>query len=202
MAAILSRPQCVKLLGCWHLVFLVLARGLNDLPAWPDHATHAWEEAEPKTLPAFHLRWLPTLPIWDTVFSISVAIWFGARLERLPFLASTSVYLSVRLSVSHTFLTMFSSSYHPEIFCIINIDRRDVHAKGQRHRGQSKFCPNMGISGPKLQFDFTDGYEIMHIAWSSIEEVPYCFSRSYVKFHGHRGQKNHRFLPELSDSGL
>ena len=25
----------------------------------------------------------------------------------------------------------------------------------------------------------------MHKAWSSIEEVPYCFSRSYVKFQGH-----------------
>ena len=24
-----------------------------------------------------------------------------------------------------------------------------------------------------------------HKAWSSIEEVPYCFSRSYVKFQGH-----------------
>ena len=25
---------------------------------------------------------------------------------------------------------------------------------------------------------------MMHRAWSSIEEVPYCFSRSYVKFQG------------------
>ena len=25
----------------------------------------------------------------------------------------------------------------------------------------------------------------MHKAWSSVEEVPYCFSRSYVKFQGH-----------------
>ena len=34
-----------------------------------------------------------------------------------------------------------------------------------------------------------NGYEMMHKAWSSIEEVPYCFSRSYVKFQGHTGQK-------------
>ena len=27
---------------------------------------------------------------------------------------------------------------------------------------------------------------MMHIAWSSIEEVPYCFWRSSVKFQGHR----------------
>ena len=29
----------------------------------------------------------------------------------------------------------------------------------------------------------------MHKAWSNIEEVPYCFSRSSVKFEGHTGQK-------------
>ena len=28
-----------------------------------------------------------------------------------------------------------------------------------------------------------------HKAWSSIEEVPYCFSRSSIKFQGHTGQK-------------
>ena len=28
-----------------------------------------------------------------------------------------------------------------------------------------------------------------YTAWSSIEEVPYCFSRSCVKFQGHTGQK-------------
>ena len=30
---------------------------------------------------------------------------------------------------------------------------------------------------------------MMHKAWSSIEEVPYCFSRSSVKFQGHTGWK-------------
>ena len=41
----------------------------------------------------------------------------------------------------------------------------------------------------------------MHKARSSIEEVPYCFSRSFVMFHGHTGQKNRRFWVELSVSG-
>ena len=31
---------------------------------------------------------------------------------------------------------------------------------------------------------------MMHKAWSSIEEVPYCISRSFVKFQGHTGQKS------------
>ena len=30
---------------------------------------------------------------------------------------------------------------------------------------------------------------MMHKAWSSIEEVPYCFSRSYVKLQGHTAKK-------------
>ena len=37
------------------------------------------------------------------------------------------------------------------------------------------FWPEFGVSGLKLQFDFTDGYEMMHKALSSMEEVPYCF---------------------------
>ena len=30
---------------------------------------------------------------------------------------------------------------------------------------------------------------MMHKAWRSIEEVPYCFSRSSIKFYGHTGGK-------------
>ena len=35
---------------------------------------------------------------------------------------------------------------------------------------------------------------MMHKAWRSIEEVPYCFSRSLIKFHGHTGGKIDDFL--------
>ena len=40
-----------------------------------------------------------------------------------------------------------------------------------------------------IQFEFTNGFEMMHKAWRSIEEVPYCFSGSSIKFHGHAGGK-------------
>ena len=30
---------------------------------------------------------------------------------------------------------------------------------------------------------------MMHKAWCSIEEVPYCFARPSIKFQGHKGQK-------------
>ena len=36
---------------------------------------------------------------------------------------------------------------------------------------------------------------MMHRAWSSIEEVPYCISRSYVKFQGHTALKIVEFDP-------
>ena len=36
---------------------------------------------------------------------------------------------------------------------------------------------------------------MMHKAWSSIEEVPYCFSRSSVKFQGHTALKIVEFHP-------
>ena len=49
--------------------------------------------------------------------------------------------------------------------------------------------PRLCVSGLYLQFEFTNGYEILHKAWSSIDEVPYCFSRSSVKFHGHTALK-------------
>ena len=34
--------------------------------------------------------------------------------------------------------------------------------------------PKLGVSGLYLQFEFTNGYEMIHKAWSSTEEVPYC----------------------------
>ena len=36
---------------------------------------------------------------------------------------------------------------------------------------------------------------MMHRAWSSIVEVPYCFSRSYIKFQGHTALKIIEFDP-------
>ena len=56
--------------------------------------------------------------------------------------------------------------------------------------------PRLGVSGLYLQIGITDGYEMMHKAWSSIEEVSYCFSRSSVKFQGHTALKIFEFDPD------
>ena len=68
-------------------------------------------------------------------------------------------------------------------------------SQGKKNR---RFWPEWSVSGVKLPFEFTDGIEMLHKAWCSIEEVPYYFSRSYIKFQGHRGCKNRWFGSNLS----
>ena len=121
--------------------------------------------------------------------------------------------LSVHMSVSPS-VTSFSLCSHHHIIIkfsgVITNDRSDIHTKGQGQRSKVRshstknhwFWPKFGSSGLNLRFEFTDGYEMKQKAWSSIEEVPYCFSRSSQKFQGHTGQKNHQFLPKFGVSGL
>ena len=46
---------------------------------------------------------------------------------------------------------------------------------------KSLILTKLDVSGLYLQFEFTDGYEMMHKAWSRIGEVSYCFSRSFCQ---------------------
>ena len=52
-----------------------------------------------------------------------------------------------------------------------------------------RFWHELIVSRVLLQFEFTDGFEMIHKAWWSIEEVPYHFSRSCITFQGHTGWK-------------
>ena len=63
-----------------------------------------------------------------------------------------------------------------------------MKTRGQRSRSQ-RSKPNFAFSGPLLQFEFIDRFEIMHKASRSIEKVPYYFFRSSTKFQGHNGRK-------------
>ena len=74
-------------------------------------------------------------------------------------------------------------------FKVIRQISRSHDAKNRR------IWPRLGVSGLLLQFEFTNGYEMLHKAWSSIEEVPYCFWRSSVKFQGHTAKKIVDFYP-------
>ena len=66
------------------------------------------------------------------------------------------------------------------------------------HTFFTMFLSSYHHSGLWLQFKFTDGYEMMHKPYSGIEEVPYCFSRSSVKFQGPTGRKSDNFDSKLA----
>ena len=57
------------------------------------------------------------------------------------------------------------------------------------------FWAELSVSGLSLQFEFTDGFEMIYKALTSIEEVPYYLSRSSIKFQGHTGWKIANFDP-------
>ena len=58
-----------------------------------------------------------------------------------------------------------------------------------------RFWLELSISGLQLKFEFTNGYEMIHKAWSGIVEVPYCFARSSLKFQGRTALKIAEFDP-------
>ena len=47
--------------------------------------------------------------------------------------------------------------------------------KFQGHTGQkiSDYDPNVGVPDYQLQFEFTDGFEIMHKGWCGLEKLPF-----------------------------
>ena len=73
--------------------------------------------------------------------------------------------------------------------------RSCVKLQGHMAKKNLRFWPKLAVSGLYLQFEFTNGYEMMHKAWSSIEEVSLCFSRSYVELQGHTARKVVDFDP-------
>ena len=73
--------------------------------------------------------------------------------------------------------------------------RSSVKFQGHMAKTNRRIWPKLDVSGLELKFEIFDGYEMIHRAWSSIVEVPYCFSRSYVKFQGHTALKIIEFDP-------
>ena len=61
--------------------------------------------------------------------------------------------------------------------------RQISRSRGSKNR---QIWPRFGVSGLYLQFEFTNGYEMMHKAWSSIEEAPFCFQGHPSNFKASR----------------
>ena len=70
-----------------------------------------------------------------------------------------------------------------------------VNLQGHTAKKNRWIWPKLGVSGLYLQFEFTDGYEILHKAWNSKVEMPYCFPRSSIKFQGYTGQNITHLTP-------
>ena len=77
--------------------------------------------------------------------------------------------------------------------------RQIARSHGFKNRG---IWPKLGVFGMYFHFEITNGYNMMHKAWSSMEEVPYFFSRSSVKLQGHTAKKKSSIWPKLGVSRL
>ena len=130
-------------------------------------------------------------PLGRLIFNMGIAI-PGKTVFLIETAPCPSVYLFVCLwHLFHNFPAIVSSWNFQ--------DRSDAHAKvhGQRYpilfRGHlsSNFEVTRAEKSKILTriVRFTDGYEMMHKAWSGIEEVHYWFSRSPIRFRGHMGRK-------------
>ena len=119
----------------------------------------------------------------------------GLKFSILIFFAATKqlykwYFLSVCPSHLFDYVPFIVSSWNfQELLPMTNVkSMQKVKVRGQRSRSQ-RSQPNVTVSGLLLQFEFTYDDEIMHIAWCCLEEVPYCFWRSSVKFQGHTALK-------------
>ena len=68
--------------------------------------------------------------------------------------------------------------------------------KFQGHAGQKsrQFWPKLSVSGLWLKFDCINGFEMMHNAWHSIEELPYFLGHT-SNFKVTRAEKSTIWIP-------
>ena len=80
---------------------------------------------------------------------------------------------------------------------VITNDRRDVHAKGQGQRSKvTEVTTQLNRFRTVTQVWIHIWWWNYALAWYCLEEVPYCFSRLYVKFQGHTALKIVKFDPD------
>ena len=122
---------------------------------------------------------------------------FLAATKQLYEWFSLSVHPSVCLSVRHTFLTMFPSSYHHEIF------RRYYQWQKWRPCKRSRSKVKVTEVTTQLNHFRTVTPVWIHIWWwndryslTMLRRGAYCFSRSSVKFQGHTALKIVEFDPD------
>ena len=144
----------------------------------------------------------PMAKIWCTKLEIALKrspIVFSCDQAALQMVFSVcpSVHLSVCPSHLFDYVPIIVSSWNfQELLPMTDVrSMQKVKVRGQRSRSQ-RSRPILTVSGLQLQFEFTYDDEMMHIAWCCLEEVPYCFSMSSIKFQGHTAVKIVEFDPD------
>ena len=146
-------------------------------------------------------RFRTVTPVWihQWVRNAAQSLKYHRR-GALLFLAATKqlykwYFPSVRLSVCLSVTPFWLCSHHPIIMKfsgVITNDQSKVHAKGQGQRSKVKVTE---VTTQLNRFRTVTPVWI-HIWWWNdsyslvlLKEVPYCFSRSSVKFQGHTALK-------------
>ena len=132
--------------------------------------------------------------------SVCLSVRPSVRLSVRP-----SVRPSVCLSVRHTFLTMFPSSYHHEIFRSYHTDQGNVHAKGQGRRSKVKVTEVTTqlscfrtVTPVWIQiWWWNDAYSLMLLRRGAL-----LFFKVICQISRSHGSKNRRVWPRLGVSGL
>ena len=128
-----------------------------------------------------HIAWccLEEVPYCFSRSSVQenwMTVWKMVARKLYWYLDQLTVYLL--WSDSH----LIFNSLHAKLFQWLGNDAQSLKHKqvlrqiSRSHGSKNRrFGPKLGVSGLYLKLEFTDGYEMMHRARSSIVEVPYCF---------------------------
>ena len=72
--------------------------------------------------------------------------------------------------------------------------KSSIKCPGHAGQNSSIFVPELSVLGLSLQFELTDGFEMMRKTWCSIEEVPYYFFQGHPSnFKVTLAEKNYDF---------
>ena len=121
--------------------------------------------------------------IWDTVPGSGLCV--SPRRSGSPRRYGPQTGISLDL-FTHGFEMMYKAWHRRGALFFFYV----IHQISRSHETKNlRFWPEFSVSGLSLKFEITDGFKMVYKAWCSIEEVPYYFSRSPIKFQGRAGRK-------------
>ena len=135
---------------------------------------------------------------WQEIMRCHIFNVLGNYIFSLFLAATKQLYEWFSPSVCLSVTPFWLCSYHRIIRTfsgVITNNRSDVHTKGQGERSKVKVTEvNTQISRFRtitpVWFHIWWWNEMMHRAWCCLGEVPYCFSRSSIRFQGHTDKKS------------